>query len=154
MEKRNVSITLDQARGWYNSGNATLRTLALSAFTVSELELDYDSIVIKLNNMGRTTCLCNTVTVEDSNKLPAYVKLLNLAAYFNGTWRMRAGATGYFIGKLSGNAQNLQKAMAEQGMGIYQHNNVHYAGIVYFRNAADALKAGKMLGDEIQQLFI
>ena len=30
MEKRNIKVTLEQAIEWYNSGNTTLRTLALT----------------------------------------------------------------------------------------------------------------------------
>lgn len=29
MDTRNVTVTLDKAREWYNSGNATLREVAL-----------------------------------------------------------------------------------------------------------------------------
>ena len=43
MEARNISVTLEQAREWYNSGNSTLRTLALNAYTESEL-MGYDYI--------------------------------------------------------------------------------------------------------------
>lgn len=30
-DKRNIKVTLEQAIEWYNSGNSTLHTLALSA---------------------------------------------------------------------------------------------------------------------------
>lgn len=39
-EKRNIKVTLEQAMEWYNSGNSTLRTLALSAYTEDELKFN------------------------------------------------------------------------------------------------------------------
>ena len=38
METRNVALTLEKAKEFYNSGNAALREVALQAFTVEELE--------------------------------------------------------------------------------------------------------------------
>lgn len=37
METRNVTLTLDKAKEFYNSGNATLKEVALQAFTQEEL---------------------------------------------------------------------------------------------------------------------
>lgn len=44
MDKRNVTVTLDKAREWYNSGNATLKEVALQAFTEDELNVNYVNI--------------------------------------------------------------------------------------------------------------
>ena len=38
METRNVTLTLEKAKEFYNSGNAALREVALQAFAVKELE--------------------------------------------------------------------------------------------------------------------
>ena len=38
METRNVTLTLEKAKEFYNSGNTALREVALQAFTVEELE--------------------------------------------------------------------------------------------------------------------
>ena len=37
MKKRNVTVTLDKAKEWFNSGNATLKEIALQAFSKEEL---------------------------------------------------------------------------------------------------------------------
>ena len=37
MEERNITITLEKAREWYNSRNATLKEIALQAFSEEEL---------------------------------------------------------------------------------------------------------------------
>ena len=37
MEERNITVTLNKAKEWFNSGNATLREIALQAFSKEEL---------------------------------------------------------------------------------------------------------------------
>ncbi len=44
MEERNITVTLDKAREWFNSGNATLREIALQAFDKDELTYDFKNI--------------------------------------------------------------------------------------------------------------
>lgn len=45
MKERNITITLEKAREWYNSGNATLKEVALQAFNKNELnEFDFTRI--------------------------------------------------------------------------------------------------------------
>lgn len=39
------------------------------------------------------------------------------------------------------------------GVGVYQHNMVQYAGVIYFKNQGDAIKAVKILGESIKDLF-
>lgn len=39
MESRNIALTLEKAREWYNSGSADLREVALQAYTKDELEI-------------------------------------------------------------------------------------------------------------------
>lgn len=44
MEKRNVTVTLDKAREWFNSGNASLKEIALQAFNEDELAYNFKNI--------------------------------------------------------------------------------------------------------------
>lgn len=44
MEKRNVTVTLDKAREWFNSGNASLKEIALQAFNKDELVYNFKNI--------------------------------------------------------------------------------------------------------------
>ena len=44
MDIRNVSVTLEKAREWYNSGNATLKEVALQAFKEDELKEGFKDI--------------------------------------------------------------------------------------------------------------
>lgn len=38
METRNISLTLENAKEWYNSGSAELKEVALQAYTENELK--------------------------------------------------------------------------------------------------------------------
>lgn len=44
MEKRNIEVTLEKAREWYNSDNATLKGVALQAFNEDELTCNFKNI--------------------------------------------------------------------------------------------------------------
>ena len=44
MEERNVTVTLDKAKEWFNSGNATLKEIALQAFDKDELTFNFKNI--------------------------------------------------------------------------------------------------------------
>lgn len=59
MEKRNISISLEKAREWYEGGNITLKQLALEAYSEEELkeEIAYSDILDKLWRSGKlVTC--------------------------------------------------------------------------------------------------
>ena len=44
MDTRNVAVTLEKAREWYNSGNAALKEVALQAFKEEELKISFKDI--------------------------------------------------------------------------------------------------------------
>ena len=44
MKERNVTVTLDKAKEWFNSNNDTLKALALQAFNEEELKFSYKDI--------------------------------------------------------------------------------------------------------------
>ena len=44
MDTRNVSVTFEKAKEWYNSGNATLKEVALQAFKEEELKQAFKDI--------------------------------------------------------------------------------------------------------------
>lgn len=140
-EKRNIKVTLEQAIEWYNSGNATLRTLALGAYTEDELKFNFQYISNKVCN----TCVCVTVPANDGEKHNTLADLAVIAKYFNGNWKKTICNTGYFIGDYNTN----NDPMVE----VYQHTTVQYAGVVYFKNQEDAIKAVKILGNRVKSLF-
>ena len=146
MEARNISVNIEQAREWYNSGNSTLRTLALNAYTESEL-MGYDYI----KQLVKREATSVIVPEGEVKKITVHSKLAIVAKYFNGSWKKTTCNTGYFIGNYnSGNGPVVETL---NGVGVYQHNTVQYAGVVYFKNQEDGIKAVKILGESIKDLF-
>ena len=147
METRNISVTLEQAIKWYNSGNATLRELALNAYTKEELELNYSLIDSKVDQI--CTCIC--IPKCEGKKFQVLAKLATIAKYYNKDWERTIYNTGYFISNR--NPGNSPVDDCYKDVGVYKHISAQYAGIVYFRNSEDAVKALKILGDEVKELF-
>ena len=146
MEARNISVNIEQAREWYNSGNSTLRTLALNAYTESEL-MGYDYI----KQLVKREATSVIVPEGEVKKITVHSKLAIVVKYFNGSWKKTTCNTGYFIGNYnSGNGPVVDTC---NGVGVYQHNTVQYAGVVYFKNQEDAIKAVKILGESVKDLF-
>lgn len=146
MEARNISVNIEQAREWYNSGNSTLRTLALNAYTEQEL-MGYDYI----KQLVKREATSVIVPEGEVKKITVHSKLAIVAKYFNGSWKKTTCNTGYFIGNYnSGNGPVVDTC---NGVGVYQHNTVQYAGVVYFKNQEDAIKAVKILGESVKDLF-
>ena len=147
METRNISVTLEQAIKWYNSGNATLRELALNAYTKEELELNYSLIDSKVDQI--CTCIC--IPKCEGKKFQVLAKLATIAKYYNKDWERTIYNTGYFIS--NHNPVNGPVDDCYMGIGVYKHSSAQYAGVIYFRNSEDAVKALKILGDEAEELF-
>ena len=140
METRNISITLNQAIEWYNSKNATLRELALNAYTKDELELDYNSIDREVNQI--CTCIC--IPKCEGKKFQVLAKLATIAKFYNKDWKKTACNIGYYIWKYND---------VNSPISISTSSVTQYAGVVYFKNYEDAVTALKILGDEVKELF-
>lgn len=151
METRNLEVTLDQAIEWFNGNNETLKTLALTVYTKEELALNINYILSKVK--GTTATLISSV---DDPKFIALADLAVIAKYFNGDWRKTTDNTGYFLGKSTTGftcGSTDIKGTPIANLGIVKHETVMYPGIVYFKNKQDVLKAVKIMGDKIKDLF-
>lgn len=154
MEKRNIKVTLEQAIEWYNSGNETLRTLALTVFTEEELTLNFNYIKKSIIHIE-----CTIELPCSSKKYKALADLEMIAAYFNRDWKKTPSNTGYFLGQSNLKFSNNSRADMIKGLeslkniGIVEHNTVMYPGIVYFKEKGDLVKAVKIMGDKIKDLF-
>ena len=78
MEKRNIQISLEEAREWYNSGNSFKRELALKAYSKTELSINTYRDILAL--------LKDEVIANSKEKAGIYRKLLNIAIYYNNTY--------------------------------------------------------------------
>ena len=147
MEKRNISISLEKAREWYEGRNITLKQLALEAYSEEELkeEIAYSDILDKLWRSGKlVTCQTSIsgITTSSIEKIKVLSKLYNIAAYFNGDWVPSSGTNNYYIGKSIGTIE------------IVLCNSYILLSVPYFKNKEDAQKALEMLSsDELDALF-
>lgn len=146
MEKRNISISLEKAREWYEGGNITLKQLALEAYSEEELkeEITYSDILDKLWRSGKlVTCQTSIsgITTSSIEKIKVLSRLYNIAAYFNGDWVPTYGNDSYCIYE------------AHKVIGV-ACNNYLLSSVPYFKSKEDAQKAIEMLSsDELDALF-
>ncbi len=77
-EKRNIQISLEEAREWYNSGDSFKRELALKAYSETELSKANYANIIRL--------LKDEVMQDNINRAEVYGKLLDIAKYYNSLY--------------------------------------------------------------------
>lgn len=83
MEKRNITITIEKAREWYNSGNEALKEAALQAFEEQELAFNYKNITTfkkacKALNLDYMLCLINADNIARISEASAAMFRLNI----------------------------------------------------------------------------
>lgn len=135
-EKRNIKVSLEQAREWYRSGNSTLKTLALSAFKEEELQLTAVEIFEKIGYIEAPI----PASPRNTDKMVILSYLSMLAEYFNSK-SIKADVRYFIKGKYEGEIQ------------IGKHAGVRYPGVVYFNNPEDLNKSIKLIGEDINLLF-
>lgn len=83
MKERNVTVTLNKAKEWFNSGNATLKEIALQAFDKDELTYNFKSITTFKEacmalNLDYMLCLINADNIAKTSKASAAMFKLNI----------------------------------------------------------------------------
>ena len=149
MEKRNIQISLEEAKEWYNSGNSFKRELALKAYKKEELEETYLNIIGKLPY---------DTTRKNNIKRDMYVKLLNTAAYVNSIYPKEyyKYAKDYFQYILTKKGICDDHSLPLFYKGFYINKTFVYypeTFIVTFNSEEAAKKAIDILGDELNVLF-
>ena len=81
MEKRNIQISLEEAREWYNSGNSFKKELALKAYSETELSINIQN--------NRLALLKDEVKNNSREKAGVYRKLLNISKYYNNLYPIK-----------------------------------------------------------------
>ena len=156
MEKRNITISLEEARNWYNSENQILRKLALQAYTEKELSEPQNfkevlkALGIQSLNIGMKVNGKEISSVEIGNELATHIKLMFIAKYFNGTWKPEMDKTKYFLGRTPYSYDVPNSAKLDNGYYIGIHARVKCPGIVYFQKEEYVRKAYEMLKDELK----
>ena len=98
METRNISLTIEKAKEFYNSGNASLKEVALLAFTKEELTIpEWQNIktfedackYLGLNTDFVNFALCNMENIEGGfgKHLTAIYKMDIIRKALNGDWK-------------------------------------------------------------------
>ena len=97
MEERNITVTLNKAKEWFNSGNATLKEIALQAFDKDELTYNFRNITTFKKacealglNYGDMACMARKIATFSKAsaamlKLNIIRKALNLGQDLNLT---------------------------------------------------------------------
>lgn len=160
MEKRNIKVSLEEARNWYNGKDQTLRKLALQAYTEKELSepqslkevlesLGITSLHLNMKLAGETAAstmkLSKEIGVEIGSELTLHMKLALIAKYFNGTWESDMNKTKYFLAKTHHSYDLPNSIKLDNDYCIGTHERVMYPGIVYFQKQQDVRKAYEML---------
>lgn len=95
MESRNIALTLEKAREWYNNGSADLREVALQAYTKDELEIPEWQNIKTFEDACRALGVSTTSYIEAPytageeivNHLHAIYKLDIIRKALNGDWK-------------------------------------------------------------------
>ena len=155
MEKRNITVSLEEAREWYNGENQTLRKLALQAYTEKELSEPQNfkevlkALGIQSINIGMKVNGKEVSNAEIGNELAIHIKLMFIAKYFNGTWKPEMDKTKYFLGRTPYSYDLPNSVKLNNGYYIGIHARVKCPGIIYFQKQEDVRKAYEMLKDEL-----
>lgn len=83
MKERIITVTLNKAKEWFNSGNATLKEIALKAFDKDELTFNFKSITTFKKacmalNLDYMLCLINANNIATISKASAAMFKLNI----------------------------------------------------------------------------
>ena len=169
MEKRNIKVSLEEARNWYNSKDQTLRKLAFQAYTEKELNepqsfkevlesLGVQSLNLNMKLGGKDASSIMKLSketgveigVEIGSELTLHMKLALIAKYFNGAWKPEMDKTKYFLGRTPYSYDIPNSAKLDNGYYIGIHARVKCPGIVYFQKEEDVRKTYEMLKDELR----
>ena len=145
MEKRNIQISLEEAKEWYNSGDSFKRELALKAYKEKELTIISYNEILKI--------------VESYNKKLIYIKsqvyekLLIVATYLNSIYKKEyhEGVKLYFYIKPK-NQIILTKGFKYKSFTIAD-TVIKSNYVIYFNSLEAAKQAIDILGDELNILF-
>ena len=144
-EKRNIQISLEEAREWYNSGDSFKKELALKAYKEIELSITTYSDV--------RASLRNTAIADSIAKGEVYRKLLNVAKCFNSAYNIEYNSricrqNYYIITKKS------TPALFVKYKGFSINKNICKSDYEIAFNSLNAAKrAIDILGDELNVLF-
>lgn len=144
-EKRNIQISLEEAREWYNSDDSFKKELALKAYSKEELELSYFNILHKLPDDIRR---------KNALKSDMYLKLINTASYVNSIIPAKYTTIDNKKERIYYTLD--RKTFSNNAYKGFIINKIFYhpeACTVIFNSEEAAKRAIDILGDELKILF-
>lgn len=144
-----ITVSLEEAREWYNGPNPTLKALALKAFSASDLELDWDTVKEHMNYKVVDQLINCPKWLEKRAK--AFIKLEVIAKYFNGDWKKQVAEDGFFISNRSSDTIGQNTQVGEYY--VNKHSVIIQAELTYFKRIKDAMAAIRMMEEDIKYLF-
>ena len=147
-EKRNIQISLEEAREWYNSGDSFKRELALKVYKEEELEPLYYCDISKIVHIDREE------SIKIKEKAIMYEKLLTVATYFNSIYKKEycKETEGYFQYLLTKEATLYSYQLNYKGFFINRAVR-YYPETITFNSEEAAKKAIDILGNKLNILF-
>ena len=88
METRNVPLTLEKAKEFYNSGNTALREAALQAFTLEELETFKFTDITAFGDAVKALGLNNCNVQKDLEKFNNYIFEGNTSEHLKAIYKL------------------------------------------------------------------
>ena len=146
MEKRNIQISLEEAKEWYHSGDSFKRELALKAFTEEELSIfDYSDIhnIVSKNKQEH-----NNIT----KKISAYARLTIVATYLNSIYKKEYHHNGCILYFYINHIPFYKKGIEYKSFTIID-TIIKSNYVIYFNSPEAAKQAIDILGDELNILF-
>lgn len=148
MEKRNIAVSLDEAKRWYKSGNEALKTLALQVFTKEELEEPQSfGELLALMGIASISSKIEIFPSKDidfnknlNNNMFDLVKLNIIAKYLNKGWRPHFKEAKYYIARFEGYCKDNVMQLEDD---LYVAKNIGsiIPGVVYFKTPELTKKA-------------
>lgn len=128
---KQINVTLEQARDWYNSNNETLHELALSVYSENEL---LDTFEHTISNVVKDSVKF-TIPCDKRRKIEAIMDLQLLASHYNDGWVKSINEIGFYIYKCGTNYCAFRHSLTT-------------AGTIYFKDYSSAKRAIDVLGKE------
>ena len=105
MKERTVTVTLDEAREWFNDGNATLKKIALQAFNEDELVRNFKNITtfkkaceaLNLNYASMSVVIREIAMTSIASAAMFKMNIVRKALNLGYDWHLAKGTNGFVV---------------------------------------------------------